>query len=210
MGLLAVMSAAHVAYLVDMGSKVRSAAGVIIALLALALAFYFPFGFVTEYGGFGGGDLIADVGSYALVAVVAAPVVALGLWLTLRRGVWALLGGLVLSLAAALTGGMAGQAAHDRAAQVRDSACSADERSEFEGLGAIPTNGEYGRGNSDGSCSASFGGRTQSSLAELRQVIEGRGWKPAGTEAYERDGKRLQIAVRDEGEKGLDIVLKLE
>ena len=109
--------------------------------------------------------------------------------------------------AATLSGGLLGQAAHDSAQEARAGACSTDERSEFQALGAIQTNGEYGWGNSDGSCRASWGGRTQSSLDELRQVIEGRGWMPEGTDAYARDGKSLRIETRDEGEKGLDIIL---
>jgi len=189
-----------------MRSKVWLAVGAVIAALPLILAFALPYGFVAEYGGTGGG-LGSDLVSYALVAVITAPFVALGIWLMFRRGLWAMAGGLMLSVVAALSGGMFGQSAHEGAREARAGACSADERSEFQALGSIETNGEYGWGNSDGSCRASFGGRTQSSLDELRQVVEGRGWKPDGTDAYARDGKSLRIEVRNEGEKGLDITL---
>jgi len=188
--------------LMAMWSKVLVVVGAVIALIALAAAFTLPYGFVAEYGG-------SDLVSYAMVALVATPFVALGAWLAFRRALWALGGGLVLSLAAALGGGMFGQAAHDSAQEARAGACQADELSEFQALGAIETNGEYGWGNSDGSCRAGFGGRTQSSLDELRQAIEGRGWKPDGTDAYARDGKNLRIEIRDEGEKGLDITLNI-
>ncbi|HZM83490.1 MAG TPA: hypothetical protein VFC19_47855 [Candidatus Limnocylindrales bacterium] len=192
-----------------MRSKTRVAAGVIIALLALALAFYLPYGFISEYGAFGEG-LAPALSGYGTIAVVAAPVVALGIWLIFRRGLWAVAGALVLSVAAALSGGMFGLSAKEGADQARAAACSADERSELQALGAIETNGEYGYGNSDGSCRGSFGGRTKSSLDELRQVIEGRGWKPGDDEAYTRDDRRLRIEVRDEGEKGLDITVKFD
>lgn len=190
----------RVPYLEGMSSKVRLALGVVIALLALAAAFVLPYGFVTEYGG-------TDLAGYFMVAVVAAPFVGLGVWLAFKRGLWALVGGLALSAAAALSGGLSGQVAHESAREARAAACTSDERSEFQALGAIQTNGEYGRGNSDGSCRASWGGRTQSSLDELRQVIEGRGWKQDGTDAYARDGKSLRIEIMNEGEKGLDVTL---
>jgi hypothetical protein len=99
-----------------------------------------PYSFISEYGGFGSG--------LALVALVAAPLVALGIWLMVRRGVRALVGGLALGVAATLTGGLLGQAARERAQQARASACSPDERSEFEALGAIQTNEDYGTGAS--------------------------------------------------------------
>jgi hypothetical protein len=183
-----------------MRSKVKAAAGAVFALLVLVLAFGLPYSFVSEYGGLGL--------SLAPAVLVAAPLVALGLWPILRRGRWAVTGGVVLSVAAAVTGGALGQATYEGALQARASACSADERSEFEALGAVRTNGDYGTGDSDGSCHAPFGGRTQSSLDELHQVIEGRGWKPVGAETYERDGKSLRIEVTDEGGKGLDISLR--
>jgi hypothetical protein len=181
-----------------MRSKARSAAGLAVALLALLLSFGFPYSLVSEYGG-AGGSLLA--------AVVLGPVLALGAWLMFRRPLWSLTGGLVLSVAAAATGGLLGEAEHDRVRQVRAEACSPDERTEFQALGAIPTNGEYGWGNDDGSCAAAFGGRTRSSVDDLRQAIEGRDWKPDGAETYMRDGKRLRVAVTDEGGKGLDITL---
>jgi hypothetical protein len=130
-------------------------------------------------------------------------------WLAFKRGLWALAGGVVLSVVAAVAGGMLGEAGHDRGLEAIAGACSPDERSEFQALGASPTNDEYGTGNRDGSCQALIGGRDQSSLDQSRRVAEGRGWKPDGDNSYQREGRRLRIEVRDEGDKGLDITLRI-
>src|SRR5688572_31453144 len=99
------------------------AAGVMIALFALALAFEFPRSLFTEYGGFGSGPRDNVLGFVPLV-VVTAPLVWLGIWMTFRRGLWALVAGVVLTVAASVTGGMLGEAAKARATQNIATACS--------------------------------------------------------------------------------------
>jgi hypothetical protein len=176
---------------------VRISAGIVVGILALAVAFGFPYSVISEYGGFGG--------SVVLIAFIAGPIAALAAWLVTGRPLPAAVAGVLLSLVAAVTGGWLGQVVKDRNERNIATACSPAERADLQALGTVPTDGRYGFGSADGSCSALLGER---SIDRAELALSAQHWTLVRGGVYTRDGRTLLVEVTDEGEKGQNITFR--
>jgi hypothetical protein len=187
-------------------------------ILALVAVTWLTYELHVEYRGVAS-DPIATAASFLVAIGLVSAVVTPFAWLSLRvgwperfRGRFApvIIGSLVLVAVSIAGAAGIGIWAHDRAVARSASACSDAERAAFTELGAVPTNGEMGTGDRDGSCFATLGGNGGSAaeqavlVSSVRAALTARGWVPDGpirdTETtYNRGGTTLVVKVIDDG-----------
>jgi hypothetical protein len=188
------------------------------AVLAIVAVSWLTYGLHLKYGGVASDPMATFMSlllAIGLTSVVVTPFALLSLrvgWPEgFRRRIAPVFVGSVVLVAVSI-GGAAGFGtwAHDRSVARAATGCSDVERAAFAELGAVPTNGEMGFGDGDGSCTAILGGNggsvaEQTALvSSVRAKLPAQGWVPdgpisdAGT-AYIRRGITLVVKVIDEG-----------
>jgi hypothetical protein len=111
---------------------------------------------------------------------------------------------LVLTSAIVVVGAFTGTQAKQRGQEVAAAACSADERQVLQALGTVPTDGEYGTGMTDGSCSGYIAfvadADANTRLDAVRAKLTDEGWVAATSPGeprttYRKGGQNLEVTV---------------